>query len=212
MKAIRAERGITASTLLLIIVVVGTGTAVAIAVLRRPTGRRVPVVGDSITVFAGHDIKRALSPTYHAEIHAVFGQRIDQMLPTLRHDVAQQPFAVVVNLGTNDVLQARQRSDWHANTDAMIAAAAPARCVVFTTISTLVNAPTAIPALATQINDVIEHAVATHRNFHVIDWNRAVNAPGGTSLLIADKVHPSPIGQLRLAAMIKHALDTDCPR
>jgi hypothetical protein len=69
----RHERGTTLGAVLLIVVVLGAGAAVAFVALRRPTGRRVPVVGDSITVFAGNDIKKALAPKYHAEIHAVFG-------------------------------------------------------------------------------------------------------------------------------------------
>jgi hypothetical protein len=207
----RPERGgITLGALLLIVVILGAGAAVAIVVLRRPTGRRVPVVGDSITVFAGNDIKKALAPKYHAEIHAVFGQRIDQMVPTLRHDVADDPYAVVVNLGTNDVLQAKDRSGLQTSFAQMIAAAAPARCVFLTTISTLVDAPTAIPAVATQINDAISNAAAAHKNFHVIDWNGAVHQANGPSLLIADHVHPSGSGDLVLAALIRHALDADC--
>jgi hypothetical protein len=207
----RCERGISAAAVLVLVVVLGAGAAVAFVLLRKPNGRRVPVVGDSITVFAGHDIATALRPTYRAQIQAVIGQRIDQMLPTVRNDVAQHPYAIVVNLGTNDVLQARTRSGWRTSFNEMVAALAPVPCVELTTISTLVSAPTAEPVVASQINDAIASAIASHKNFHVVDWNAAVHEVNGTSLLIPDHVHPSASGDLRLAALTRHALDTDCP-
>src|SRR6266403_459422 len=49
-----------------------------------PSSPTVPVVGDSITFFAGADISGALGGTYHADVHAGIGKRIDQMLPVVR--------------------------------------------------------------------------------------------------------------------------------
>lgn len=71
----------------------------------------MPIVGDSITFFAGRDITTALGDTYHADAHSGIGKRIDEMLPTLQSAVRHHPFALVVNLGTNDALQAQTHPD-----------------------------------------------------------------------------------------------------
>ena len=119
---------------------------------------------------------------------------------------------MVVNLGTNDVLQGQTHPDWKSGFTRMVALLAPARCVVLTTISTLVRGRTAIPAVASEINRAIATAASSHRNFHVVDWNAAVHGSNGASLLSADRIHPSPAGQLALAVLIRAALDHDCRR
>src|SRR6266404_1612087 len=65
------------------------GVLVAVVVLAfvissGPSAPTVPVVGDSITFFAGADISGAFGHTYHADVHAGIGKRIDQMLPTVQ--------------------------------------------------------------------------------------------------------------------------------
>src|SRR2546423_11881593 len=92
--------------LLLGIVVVALAALVIGRAPRGSSPRTVPVVGDSITVFSSRDISTVLSGAYRPAVHAQIGARIDQMLPTLRALLRAHPYAVVVNLGTNDVLQA----------------------------------------------------------------------------------------------------------
>jgi succinate dehydrogenase hydrophobic anchor subunit len=183
---------------------------IIVAALARGSTRTVPVVGDSITFFAGNDITVALGDTYRADVHSGIGRRIDEMLPTLQSAVRRRPFALVVNLGTNDALQVQTHPDWRTGFARMIAIITPARCVVLTTISTLVHDSNVAPAVASEINDAIVAAVAAHSNLHVVDWNAAVHAAKGASLLIADRIHPSTAGDLTLAALDRAALDHDC--
>src|SRR4051794_6724561 len=67
-------------------VVIAAGVAclavVGYAITRR-SEPRVVIVGDSITVFAGPQLKGALASGHRPEIHAALGMRIDQMLPAL---------------------------------------------------------------------------------------------------------------------------------
>ncbi|HTD50912.1 MAG TPA: hypothetical protein VK771_09950, partial [Acidimicrobiia bacterium] len=77
-----------------------------------PAVRTVSVVGDSITVVARPDISSALAGSYDTNVHGIWGQRIDQMLPTLSAVLRQHPSAVVVNLGSNDAIQAETHRGW----------------------------------------------------------------------------------------------------
>jgi len=183
---------------------------IIVAALARGSTPTVPVVGDSITFFSGTDITAALANNYHADVHSGIGKRIDQLLPTLQAAVGHHPFAVIVNLGTNDALQAQTHPDWRSGFERMIAILAPVQCVVLTTISTLVHDSAAAPGAASDINDAIVVAAAAHPNLHVVDWNAAVHAPNGTNLLISDRIHPSTAGDLTLAALDRTTLDRDC--
>src|SRR5947207_10610655 len=101
-----------------------------VAIVVRPSSSTVPVVGDSITFFAGRDISAALGSGYHADVHAGIGKRIDQMLPTVRDVMRDHPLAVVVDLGTNDALQARTHPGWLRGFQRMVATLSPAQCVM----------------------------------------------------------------------------------
>jgi lysophospholipase L1-like esterase len=181
----------------------------------RSPGPRVVIVGDSITVFAHHEITHALGGNYSVTISAVLGQRIDEMLPALQRDLATHPRAVVLNLGTNDVLQARLHPDWQTGFNTMISLVLRLPCVVLTTISTLATTspapdPAAEPQVASDINAAIVRTSASHRNVYVVDWNQTVHGPNGMSLLIPDRVHPSDAGSRVLATAIRHTLDDNC--
>ncbi len=172
--------------------------------------RRVAVVGDSITYFSEPAISAALGRDYDADVRGVIGRRIDEMLPSLQTVVRDRPFAVVVNLGTNDALQARTHPDWQPGFARMIDLLAPQRCVIVTTINTLVIGQVGAPGVAAAINDAIGTAVATHRNLHVVDWNAAVHEQDPSPLLTPDRIHPSNEGRLVLAALLRTAVDHDC--
>jgi lysophospholipase L1-like esterase len=66
--------------------------------------------------------------------------------------------------------------------------------------------------VASAINRAIEGAVSDHPNFHIADWNAAVHAANGAALLNADRVHPSPAGQVVLARLLRATLDRSCFR
>jgi lysophospholipase L1-like esterase len=171
---------------------------------------RVAVVGDSITVLAGGAITQDLRGRYDPDIQAELGQRIDQMLPALAGQLRHHPRAVVVNLGTNDMLQAQVHPDWQTGFVRLVAMVASSPCVVFVTVSSLGRSPVSTPAVADDIDAAIARAVVDHHNFHVVDWNALVHAGNGMSLLLPDKVHPSAEGSRRLAGAIRDVLEHRC--
>ena len=205
----RAFQGLVAAVVLALVI------ALVVWLWPSPSNPRVVVVGDSITVFAHHEINHALGSNYSVTTSAVVGQRIDEMLPALQRDLKKHPRAVVLNLGTNDVLQARLHPDWPPGFNMMIAMVANVPCVVLTTISTLAaTSPAPEPAaegqVASEINGAILTTAANHPNVHVVDWNQIVHNPDGITLLIPDRIHPSDAGSRVLATEIRHTLDTDC--
>lgn len=175
------------------------------------SARPVAVIGDSITELASQPIQDAFALRYHADISARSGKRIDEMLPDVRVAVEDHPDAIVIDLGTNDVLQGHLRAPpWQAGFMRMVAMVEREPCVELTTISTRVNGWAARPAIANDINRTIADTVAARPNFHVIDWNAAVHEPGGSDLLVPDHIHPSFAGMAKLASLIRAALDRDC--
>jgi len=184
---------------------------IAVAIARTWDRRRtVGVVGDSITFIAGTDISGSLGHGYKADVQAGIGRRTDQMLPTLQAVVRRHPYAVVVNLGTNDARQAESHPNWRTAFDKMVAILTPTRCSILTTISTGLGGEPGSASVASGINASIAAAAAAHRNFHIVDWNAAVHGPDGARLLVSDHVHPSPAGQLVLASLVRNALNHNC--
>jgi hypothetical protein len=154
-------------------------------------GPVVTVVGDSITVLSAPGIEAELGG-YALYIRAEDGKRIDQMIPVLQAQLRRNPSGVVINLGTNDAIQARTHPDWVAGFNAVWALVRTRPCVVFVTVST--NADVLGDHLvAVDINHAIGQLAAQHRNVRIVDWNAAVHAD--PSLLAsrnppADHIHP----------------------
>jgi lysophospholipase L1-like esterase len=192
-------------------VIVVVIAAVALIVLfARSNQKRVSIVGDSITFFAGNDETAALGSNYRVDADAGIGKRIDEMMPAVKHAARSDPFAVVVNLGTNDARQASSHPDWRTAYDQMVATLADQHCVLLTTINTLMGGESGVTSVADDINAAQVATVASHPNFHIIDWNAAIHGPNGLDLLMADRVHPSNSGRLTLAAMVRNGVKNDC--
>ena len=154
-------------------------------------GPVVVVVGDSITVISAPGVEAELRG-YSLYMRAVDGKRIGEMVPLLRAEMQRTPRAVVVNLGTNDAMQAQTHPDWLAGFNAVWDLVQHRPCVVFVTVST--NADYLGKArVAADINDTIRQLAKQHHNVQVVDWNSAVHAD--PSLLASrnppkDNIHP----------------------
>jgi hypothetical protein len=154
-------------------------------------GPVVAVVGDSITVISAPGVEAELRG-YSLYMRAVDGKRIDEMVPLLRAEMQRKPRAVIVNLGTNDALQAQTHPDWLTGFNAVWGLTQSRPCVVFVTVST--NADyLGKGKVAVDINDAIRGLASEHHNVRVVDWNTAVHAD--KSLLASrnpptDNIHP----------------------
>ena len=193
-----------------LVVLVAIAAVVVIIVWARSSQKRVSIVGDSITFYAGTDESAALGSAYHVDAQAGIGKRIDEMLPAVKRAARSDPFAVVVNLGTNDARQASSHPGWRPAFDTMIATLADQHCVLLTTVNTLMPGEQGVTSVADDINAAEAAAVTSHPSFHIIDWNAALHAPNGLGLLMADRVHPNTKGQLTLAALVRNAVKRDC--
>jgi lysophospholipase L1-like esterase len=196
--------------LALIVALVAIVVVTFVAVAQRHSAPTVEVVGDSITFFAGRDITAALGTKYDSDVDAGIGKRIDEMLPALQAAVRKHPFAVVVNLGSNDARQAQTHPDWHRGFEQMTALLIPMRCVLVTTINTGMDGQPGTNIVASEINQAISATVTAHHNLHMVDWNAAVHGTNGTNLLTPDHIHPSAAGQLTLASLVRAALSANC--
>lgn len=138
-------------------------------------GPVVTIVGDSITRVAGSGLRSQLR-YYGLDIRAQDQQRIAEMLPQLRTQLRKKPDAVVINLGTNDAIQAAKHPNWRAgfNTVWRLVRARP--CVIYATINTFVDDLYGYDTVAADINREIRALAARHENVRIVDWNAAVHA------------------------------------
>jgi lysophospholipase L1-like esterase len=192
------------------VIIVVVAAIALIVVWARSERKRVSIVGDSITFFAGTDESAALGSAYDVDAQAGIGKRIDEMLPAVRRAARSDPFAVVVNLGTNDARQATSHPDWQPAFNEMIATLSGEHCVLLTTINTLMSGEPGVTSAAEAINVAQARVVAAQPNFHLVDWNGALHAPDGAGLLQPDGIHPTSAGQLALAALVRNGVKHDC--
>ena len=126
-------------------------------------GPVVAVVGDSITVISAPGVVGELRG-YALYIRAVDGKRIDQMIPALGAEMRRHPEAVVVNLGTNDAVQARTHPDWLTGFDTVWdLVRSAAACVVFVTVNTYADDDRQ-GRVAADLNRAMRRLAAEHHN------------------------------------------------
>ena len=171
------------------------------------TGARIALDGDSITGLSEPDLQATLEPTYQINLFYHNGWRIAQVAPAVTIQVTSTPppDAVVINLGTNDLIQ--QNSTWQADYNSMFATVQNVPCVVLFNINRLVDDYNPNGTItAEQMNAYLDELASAHPNVHIIDWDAAVQAD--VSLLTADYVHPSASGEQWIADNTKMALDS----
>jgi lysophospholipase L1-like esterase len=161
----------------------------------------VYVVGDSITALSSASISSSLSNAgYQATISATPGVKIAQTLTNVTALARNQPWAWVIELGTNDA--GARDATWSQPFLAEWAAISPANCVVYVSVS-----PRSGP-VGIQIDSSIEKLAQAHANVHVLDWGRIeYSNPAWVS---PDGIHPTPDGQATLASLEAEELHHAC--
>jgi lysophospholipase L1-like esterase len=170
-----------------------------------PDGRRVVVLGDSITAFAEEPIRAGLEDRYLASVTGEPRYSSSQVrLATFGYDPADADGGVVVvNAGTNDVLQDIGVGTALDNL-AGIRAYFGERCF----IPVLVNQHTFFGPLNEWAAWFNFYVVFSGAYPIVVDWDGAVRADPG--LVGVDTVHPTDRGNEVLAGLIAEAVDR-CP-
>ena len=162
--------------------------------------RHVFDIGDSITAFTEPRLTSTLRH-YRYTIFGYPGVPMAPMLGVIQSVVANVPSQDwVVELGTND--QGIGNASWATNFGNEVATLQTQHCVIFVTIY-----PT-LGTIAAGINVAIDTAVASHANFHVLDWGTIEFQ--NPKWLQADRIHPSATGQVELADLERTALRQSC--
>ncbi len=172
-------------------------------------GPRVTVAGDSITNLSTVDIRAAFSDAYNSRVEGFPGETIAQVTPFVQAQVATQPTASIVNLGTNDM--GTNNQNWQHDLDQVVSIVGSVPCVEFVTIYAEYYANMTPPnTIGAQINAyLVNTVVPQHSNVHIVDWDAAVNAD--PSLISSfDHVHPTPAGRAWIASHLRSAVGTDC--
>lgn len=165
--------------------------------------------GDSITALATPAIHQLFDPSYHVEVLGVYGISIRKSLPRLISALRTHPYAVVENLGTNDVWQGEAQSDWMSSWDQLIHITRATPCVVLTTIGVAADYY-GHKSIAASINsDIMSISARDPKKYEVADWNGFLNSRRNSdwrTYLLGDLIHPTSAGGMEIARLDKHAL------
>ncbi|HEY5023675.1 MAG TPA: GDSL-type esterase/lipase family protein [Acidimicrobiales bacterium] len=175
----------------------GASTAVTSPEIPNPAGN-VAIIGDSITKLAETDLAHALHD-YKLYIDAVSKTTMAEHLQKIEALASDgQPRDWVIELGTNDALPEPSNPNWASDFANEVAALQGQRCVVFLTVNPRLG------PIGTGINAAIASAVATHPNFHSIDWGDIeFRKP---QWLVSDGIHPTKAGQVELTKLDHQAI------
>lgn len=180
-------------------------------------GPRVAVLGDSITALDAEALQSSLGDDYRFAISGNFGRTAAQVRPEAE-ELAQRTFAqVIINLGTNDVLQGGSTRDAVEAIAQYVDLFDSASCVHVVTVNEhMVNQRTGASTgdLAAQFNERLRALADSEDRVHVIDWNAVAeanlnDADPATSTLTEDSIHPTPEGNQALNDLYAEALG-DC--
>ncbi len=184
------------------------------------------IVGDSLTYLSKPSIERSLDHTWSYNIQAIEGRNIRSMTgpaSQMIHGPTGPPTSVVINLGTNDVLEGNR--NWQSDWNKLLSVVSPVHCEVLFTLNDFIDAyrrPRG--ATAQEFNRLIDQdRAADPSRVHIIDWNAAVQAnhraiaaaqlrggPLPAPLIRGDGVHPAAAGQEWIARHIASTLDDSC--
>lgn len=198
---------------------IGAGVAVVIVVIGgvvayfafRDDRPKVVLMGDSITYISAPAFKKELKGSYELVVSGTPKRRADERVEDAAVLDATHPDAVVVNLGTNDVLQGRPPQSAADALEKIGKTFADAECVVLVTVNeNMFNAERAsLGPDAKALNQEIL-AMAEKHGWGVVRWDEIVRrylAEGEKQgHLSVDTVHPRPVGRKLLADAYGKAL------
>lgn len=216
---------------------VGASVAVGGAMLFPPEASEdqlpqaeIVFIGDSNMRISEAAIREKFELHTKVSLDGQDGQRIDQMLDEIEatvSDPADKPDAVVIYLGTNDVMQ--ENPDWAVGFNRMIGSLSTVDCVQLVTVNTRTDARYGKTfGTAEAINQAIEQTAETHPNIHKVDWNidwrlelqlqeaspnhyyTSNTHPEYGDKFITDGIHHSEEGSQELATRIYTSIKDNC--
>jgi hypothetical protein len=162
------------------------------------------VLGDSMVAMAKDQIVGAAKDAgYAASVDGIPGIRLEQRMDAIATLSNHPSGPVVIELGTNDILQGVPADKVAAYADQAAAALAADPCVVFVTAGLLFDGND----LAQGFNQHLHDLAAAHPNFHVFDWDTEFRQhPDWTT----DSVHLQPPYLSTYAAGIVDTVHRSC--
>ena len=175
-----------------------------------PVPVTVAVVGDSITEWGQGALRDDLGGDWDLSIDGRAGFRVAEQLPAAAELAAADPGQVVVNLGTNDVLQGRSPASAVEDLARMVELFPGARCIHLVTVNErMVAGRGDLTTPARAVNDGIRRLADDDERITVVDWAATIDADasgGGRDPLVYDTVHPTERGDHVLAGLYADAL------
>jgi lysophospholipase L1-like esterase len=187
-----------------------SGTAAPTTATTTADAPLVAMLGDSNTYLSIPELEAAFRDAgLRSTIRGISGSGLKDLdrdwLPAARTIAAAPPAAVVIALGTNDALEARNVAAFRDRLDTLLDAIGAVPVVWVTHTEHAVEGRD--PADERAVNDVIRAAPAQHPNVAVLDLAPEIDAD--RALLDTDALHFSDVGQLwfadRIAAAACHA-------
>lgn len=167
----------------------------------------VVLFGDSLTVLVMKDVTNGAKPDIDVTTKGTWGLRIDELIDPAAEVAATDPDQVVVNLGTNNVLQRRDIVASNQDLDRLVEELSDVRCIHLVTVNEQIHHLGGdFTKEARALNDEIRRLAARRLNTTVIDWNQMVLDHAGDNIMDADTVHPNPAGITLLAAAYLEAI------
>jgi lysophospholipase L1-like esterase len=199
-------------TVVVVIVVVAVAAVLLVRGVPWRRGPEVVLVGDSITAQSEPVFEDKLGSRWGLTMQGEPGHRSDELLPAVPALAEHHPVQVVVNLGTNDVMQRKDPAETEAALEQLALGFSGARCVHLVTVNEhMVRLED--PGLTTRITDLntrIRDLAARH-GWDTIPWDEIVKmydvGPQPEGPITVDTVHPTDYGEHVLADAYGDALD-----
>ena len=178
-------------------------------------GDSVAVLGDSITTLDETDIRTQLGDEFSFTISGNFGKTVAEVLPEAEIVATRPHDQLIINLGTNDVLQGLPVADSMKSLEQMIAMYDTSRCIFLVNINEhMVDQRTgkSVSDQAKQFNRSLSDLAKTDGRISIIDWNStaATQLNGANppySDLTSDSIHPTQEGDTLLNELYRKSLE-----
>ncbi len=186
---------------------------VVAVVWRRPwtDHTTVAIVGDSITEQGRDVLAGELSGEWQLKVDGEPGYTIEQQVPAARTLAESDPSQVIVNLGTNDVLQGVAISESEAALREVVAAFPRATCIHLVDVNEdMLVVGGDGPERARAVNEVIRRVAAEDARIDVVSWagivDQQLEAGQPDGPILVDTIHPSQRGKELLTEAYAEAL------
>jgi lysophospholipase L1-like esterase len=178
-------------------------------------GDSVAVLGDSITTLDETDIRTQLGEEFSFTISGNFGKTVAEVLPEAEVVATRSHDQLIINLGTNDVLQGLPVADSMKSLEQMIAMYDSSRCVFLVNINEhMIDQRTgkSVSDQAKQFNRSLADLAKTDGRISIIDWNSTAetqlnDANPPYSDLTSDSIHPTQEGDRLLNELYRQSLE-----